>query len=100
MPCEDAGQEEESMGSEATECIWAAEQWEASAKSAEDMAAWDRDHGIDLSAPGCSVGDRQAETYRRCARTLRMEAETGLEHCMCHERPRRNCPNGGMGGRT
>ena len=78
-------------------CLRAADQWEASAKSAEDMAAWDRDHGIDLSAPGQSVGDRQAEAYRRCARTLRMEAETGLEHCMCHERPCRDCPNGGMG---
>ena len=81
-------------------CIEAAVQWEASAKSAEDMAAWNREHGLDLSAPGCSVGDRQAETYRRCARTLYQEAVTGEPHCMCHERPSRDCPNGGMGVKT
>lgn len=84
----------------ARRCIEAAEQWEKSAQSAEEMAAWNREHGMDLSPSGQSVGDRQAETHRRCARTLRMEAETGLEHCMCHERPKLDCPYGGMGVRT
>lgn len=82
------------------QCITAAEQWERCADSEEDMAAWNRDHGLDLSAPGQSVGDRQAETYRRCARTLRLAAATGEPHCMCHERPTRMCPNGGMGARV
>jgi hypothetical protein len=74
-----------------------AEHWEALAASAEGMAKWDRDHGIDLSAPGQSVGDHQAEVYRRCARTLRLEHETGTPHCMCHEIPKPDCPYSGMG---
>ena len=74
-----------------------AEHWDAIAASAEEMAKWDREHGIDLSARGQSVGDHQAETYRRCARTLRLEHATGIEHCMCHEKPKPDCPYGGMG---
>jgi len=73
--------------------IEGAEHWERLANEAEEMAAWDRDHGIDLSTPGQSVGDRKAETYRCCARTLRLQAETGEPHCMCHERPTADCPN-------
>jgi hypothetical protein len=85
---------------EKQECVKAAEHWEALAQEAADRSAWERDHGLDLAAPGQSVGDRQAATYRRCARTLRLEAETGLAHCMCHERPWRDCVSGGRGVRT
>lgn len=95
----DAGVEE-IMVTERGLCVAAAVHWEALAEAAAGMAAWEREHGMDLSAPGRSVGDHRAEVYRRCARTLRREAETGLEHCMCHERPRRDCPSGGMGVRV
>lgn len=74
-----------------------AEHWEAIAASAEEMAKWDREHGLDLSAPGQSVGGYQAEVYRRCARTLRLEHETGEPHCMCHETPKSICPFSQMG---
>lgn len=76
-----------------------AEHWEALAASAEDLAKWNRDNGFDLSAPGQSVGDHQAETYRRCARTLRLEHETGIPHCMCCEKPKPKCPFGQTGMR-
>lgn len=75
----------------------AASQWDRCAESDEKMAIWNREHGFDLSHPGNSAGDHRAKTARRCARTLRAEAKTGLPHCMCHERPTRDCPNGGMG---
>lgn len=84
---------------DAEQCIEAAEQWERVAQSDEEMAVWNRDHGLDLSEPGKSTGDYRAEVYRRCARTLRAEAATGEPHCMCHEKPRKECPNGGMGMR-
>ena len=71
--------------------------WEKLADDAERMARWNREHGLDLSLPGLSVGDYQAKTYRCCARTLRAEDATGLPHCMCHEKPVSDCRNGGMG---
>lgn len=58
-----------------------AEHWEALADREELQAKWDRDHGFDLSAPGMSSGDYRAQTYRRVARALRLEAETGKAHC-------------------
>lgn len=83
---------------EAERLIGAAEHWEALADSAESKAAWDRSIGIDLSAPGDSAGDAKAATYRRRARTLRLEAATGLPHCMCHEAPA--CPLANQGARV
>jgi len=76
--------------------IEAAEHWEREATRSETMAKWNRHHGIDLSAPGMSAGDFQAKSSRCCARALRLEAATGLPHCMCHELPRTDCPSGGM----
>lgn len=73
-------------------CIRAADEWDRLATSAEEMAAWERQRGIDTSMPGGSVGDRRAAQYRKAARTLRLEAETGEPHCMCHEQPVRLCP--------
>ena len=78
-------------------CLESAEHWERIATENESMAAWDRDHGIDLSAPGASAGDYRAAMYRKTASTLRLEAETGEPHCQCHERPSRDCPHGGKG---
>jgi hypothetical protein len=87
------------MNEERAQCIAAAEQWERVAAADEEMAVWNRKHGFDLSESGKSAGDYNAEVARRCARTLRLEAATGEPHCMCHERPKRLCPNGGMGVR-
>lgn len=77
--------------------IESAEHWERLASEAEEMAAWERDRGIDLSPAGSSAGDHKARTYRTRARTLRLQAETGLPHCMCHEKPRRDCLSSGQG---
>ena len=81
------------------ELLKAAAQWETVADAAELMAKFDRDHGYDLSKPGESAGDHRAKQSRRCARTLRLEVETGQPHCMCHERPERDCPSGGGHGK-
>ena len=70
-----------------------AEHWEKLANDAESMATWEREHGIDLSAPGQSTGDHNARIYRKCAKSLRLEAETGTAHCMCHMRPITHCEN-------
>lgn len=72
----------------------AASHWDRIADEAAEMARWNRDNGLDLSKPGQSVGDHQAETYRRCARTLRLQHKTGQPHCMCHELPQSKCPSG------
>lgn len=80
-----------------TSLLSAAEHWEQRADADETMAVWERDLGIDLSLPGQSPGDHRARRARRCARTLRLEAATGLPHCVCHEVPRKDCPSGGMG---
>ena len=68
--------------------------WEKLADQAKNQAAWDREHGIDLSLPGQSPGDHKARTYLQQARLLRAEAASGEEYCMCHEKPRRICPDG------
>lgn len=80
-------------------CIKAAEGWEAGADEAESMAAWERATGLDMSAPGQSPGDHRARSARNCAQTLRLEALTGLPHCMCHLRPEKDCPWSGQGVR-
>lgn len=55
--------------------------WERLADELESRSAYERSIGLDLSSPGSSVGDHQAATYRRTARALRLEAETGRAHC-------------------
>ncbi|HSX23291.1 MAG TPA: hypothetical protein VLE97_11010 [Gaiellaceae bacterium] len=57
------------------------EHWRRLASEAEDQAAWDREHGIDLSKPGCSAGDYRAQTFRRTAEALQLELQTGRPHC-------------------
>ncbi len=58
-----------------------ASHWEAVANHAADMAQWNRLQGIDRSAPGQSSGDHLAETCRRTAKAIRLEADTGQPHC-------------------
>jgi hypothetical protein len=66
------------------ELVAVADHWDAIAASDEAMAAWNRDHGRDLSKPGESPGDHKAATARRTAKSIRLEAETGKVHCsMC-----------------
>jgi hypothetical protein len=55
--------------------------WERLATDAEARAAWNRDHGLDLSELGSSAGDHQARTFRRTAEALRRELQTGRPHC-------------------
>lgn len=63
------------------EILASAEHWEKLAREEELQAKWNREHGLDLSKPGHSSGDFRADTYRRTARALRLEAETGRPHC-------------------
>ena len=75
----------------------AADHWDALAKGQTDMAEW-------IVANRPQLGDvsayhARAETYARCASTLRLEAETGEPHCMRHEKPRARCLSAGMGMR-
>jgi hypothetical protein len=65
----------------AEECLAAARHWEQLADADEAQAKWNREHGLDMSHPGTSAGDYRAQTYRRTAACLRLEAETGLPHC-------------------
>ena len=74
-------------------CIASAEHWERLAEEAQRMAAWDRSRGIDLSAAGQSPGDHKARVYLAVARSLRLEAKTGVPHCACHEIPEQRCPS-------
>lgn len=74
------------------QCLTAADHWDRLADQEEAMSTWKRQRGLDLSAPGQSSGDRRAESYRRCAKSLRLEAETGIPHCACHLVPVTACP--------
>jgi hypothetical protein len=77
---------------EKQECLEAANRWDTLATEAEKMAAWERDRNIDLSLPRLSVGDCCARLFRKCANSLRLEAETGQPHCTCHGVPSDSCP--------
>lgn len=68
-----------------------AKHWEKYADEAEAMARWERERGIDLSAPGSSPGDHKARGARLAAKSLRFEAETGEPHCMCCLKPEAEC---------
>jgi hypothetical protein len=82
--------------SENKELLASAEHWERLADESESAAKWDREVGIDLSQPGRSPGDNRARQYRSTARCMRLEAETGVAHCACHEKPATQCPLGNM----
>jgi hypothetical protein len=75
----------------------AADHWERIAKEAREMAAWERGHGLDLSSPGQSTGDRNASLYERTTKSLRLQHETGEAHCLCHMTPRSKCPSASNG---
>jgi len=57
--------------------------WQRLATDAERRAAYDREQGRDLSAPGHSAGDHRARTWRRVSRRLRAAALTGVYFCDC-----------------
>ncbi len=79
--------------------IESAEHWEKLADEDERMAAWERQRGIDLCTPGQSPRDHKARTFRALAKAQRMEAETGIPHCMDHMTPRSVCAHKhGVGG--
>lgn len=70
--------------------IESAEHWEALAAEEEARAVW-----IVENCPqrgSVQVYYERSKTYRSCARALRLEAATGLPHCMCHEKPTVDCP--------
>jgi hypothetical protein len=71
----------------------AAEHWARLAGEEREQAVWDAAHGYG----DVSCYHARAETYDRCAESLRLESTTGLTHCMCHLRPHRDCPSGGSG---
>jgi hypothetical protein len=69
----------------------AATHWDRLADENEEQARWDVEHGISVGPVEHSAGYHRARDYRRCARTLRMQADTGKPHCMCCERPTERC---------
>ena len=72
-----------------TEILDAAAHWERLADEKEAKARWDQNMGLIAGPVESSPGYNAASTFRDCAASLRMEAETGLPHCACHLRPRR-----------
>jgi hypothetical protein len=73
-------------------CLKAAREWNDLADAVESMGMWDRLQGIDLSPPGAGPSDHKARVYRQCARSLVLEAETGMPHCTCHLCLLKDCP--------
>jgi hypothetical protein len=72
------------------ETLAAADHWERLAAAEDDMAEWDAAHGYgDQSAKR-----NKAKSYRRTAKSLRLEAETGKPHCtVClGAHPNHECP--------
>lgn len=65
------------MGKREERLIAAANHWETLADQEEAMAKWDSEHGYG----DVQVYKRHAETYRRTAKSLRLEAGTGKPHC-------------------
>lgn len=68
----------------------AAEQWEKEAEAELARANWDIKAGvyIGVSHPGY----RNSELYRKVAQAIRMEADKGEAHCLCHMQPISKCP--------
>lgn len=60
----------------------AASRWDDLATDADRMGDWERDNGrFD------GVYRNKAATYRDVAKSLRMEAQTGVPHCVCCFKP-------------
>mgnify|MGYP001597488576 FL=1 len=79
-------------------CVGAADHWDGLAEGEIRIAQHE-------AAIGLPFGDvatyyHRADMYRQCARTLRLQASTGVPHCMCHERPITACPYSGQGVRV
>jgi hypothetical protein len=66
----------------AAQAVESAEHWEKLAGEAERLGDWNRDHG-----PGVGAAYNKAALYRDAAKSCRMEAETGLPHCVCCLKP-------------
>lgn len=73
------------------DCLTAAKQWDFLADQEERMAVWERERKI-FVGEGASPHDHRARLYRDTAESLRLEAETGEYHCVCHLVPGPRCP--------
>lgn len=62
------------------ELLEASRKWEEGADLNERLARWLREMGLAFGETG---HDRSAVHYRKEAHRLRLEAETGKEHCPC-----------------
>lgn len=68
--------------STAEAALAAAEHWEALADEALRIAEWDEAHA------GSGAPQRnKADSYKRTAKSLRIEAVTGVPHCVCCLKP-------------
>jgi hypothetical protein len=80
------------MKSKAEEALASADHWDQLAKEAKAFAEYEREIGI------CPKGipnayDHKAATYIECAKSLRLQAETGTPHCSCHLVALDRCPS-------
>lgn len=57
----------------------AADHWDSLADAEEDMARWQENNGLPFGDTG--TYHHRAEAYRRAAKTLWLQAETGKAHC-------------------
>lgn len=69
------------MLSHQDQLLASATRWEKLAVEAEAAAAWDASQGLGDQ----SVKHNKAATYRRTAESLRLEAQTGKNHCTSDE---------------
>lgn len=72
--------------------LQAAEAWDRHALEMEIMTAHNRKIGVDCTPDGRSPGELNAQKFRQVAKSLRLEARTGLHHCHCHLVPDDQCP--------
>lgn len=59
-----------------------AAEWEALAAEADQMGDWERSRGRYDGAYR-----NRAESYRKAAKSLQLEAATGVPHCACCHKP-------------
>ena len=62
----------------------AAKHWESLAQQELDMGTHEVAVGVSLTM---GVYNNRADTYRRTAKSLRLEAKTGVWHCVCCLKP-------------
>jgi len=67
--------------------------WDKLAEAEIEMATWEEGHGSHTA----SAHYAKAESYKKTAKSLRLEADHGEPYCICHFIPRRQCPSGGQG---